>query len=35
MISMFGSSSNPHWLILETNYIHWTPPPKSDDRQIK
>ncbi|XP_038059472.1 N-acylethanolamine-hydrolyzing acid amidase-like [Patiria miniata] len=25
--------SNGRWFVLETNYDHWEPPPKSDDRR--
>ena len=27
------NSTENRWFILETNYDHWTPPPKSDDRR--
>ena len=26
-------SSKEHWFLVETNYDHWGPPPKSDDRR--
>ena len=26
-------SSQSHWFLVETNYDHWGPPPRSDDRR--